>query len=121
MFQIFFAAYIQATAALLVIAGLLTVLASGFTISGLRTDNANRKYLFYRVAMYIALVTGIVKEITVFSYIFIFVLVLLELISLVVFPVCFYLQLKNLSLPSWDFDWSVSTLKYLTYLQYLLS
>jgi len=82
-------AYIQATAGLLVIAALLTVLSAGLTTAGLRTDNANRKYLFYRVAMYVALVA-----------------VLLELISLVVFPVCFYLEMKNLLLPSWDFDWS---------------
>lgn len=35
--------------------------------------------------------------------------VLLELIALVVFPVCFYLELKELGRPDWDFDWAYVT------------
>jgi len=81
--------YIQATAALLVIAGIVTVIAIVMTILGLTTQNPNRKYLYYRVAMYLALIA-----------------VLFELIGLVVFPVCFYMELKDWDMPSWEFDWS---------------
>jgi len=81
--------YIHATAALLVIAGFVTVIAIIMTVLGLTTQNPNRKYLFYRVAMYLALIA-----------------VLFELISLVVFPVCFYMELKDWDMPSWEFDWS---------------
>jgi len=81
--------YIQATAALLVIAGIVTVIAIIMTILGLTTQNPNRKYLFYRVAMYLALIA-----------------VLFELIGLVVFPVCFYMELKDWGTLPWEFDWS---------------
>lgn len=32
--------------------------------------------------------------------------VLLELVSLIVFPVCFYVEMKNFGYRNWEFDWS---------------
>lgn len=81
--------YIKAVAALLVIAGLLTLAAAVITGIGLKTMNASRKYLFYRLALYVALLS-----------------VVLALIALVVFPVCFYTELKDWGETSWDFDWA---------------
>lgn len=35
-----------------------------------------------------------------------FVLVVLLLIGLIVFPVCFYLEIREWGRPRWDFDWA---------------
>jgi hypothetical protein len=37
---------------------------------------------------------------------FALIAVLLNLISLLTFPVCFYLEMKSLERTSWEFDWS---------------
>lgn len=81
--------YIKAVATLLVIGALLVLAGIALTAFGLASSNASRKYLYYRIAMYFALLA-----------------VLLKLIGLVVFPVCFYLELKDWGKQRWEFDWS---------------
>uniref|UniRef100_A0A0M3ITV9 MARVEL domain-containing protein n=1 Tax=Ascaris lumbricoides TaxID=6252 RepID=A0A0M3ITV9_ASCLU len=84
-----FSAYIKAVAALLIIAAIFTFFAFILNIFGLKAHDLHRKYFFYKVATYLSLLS-----------------VLLELISLVVFPVCFYVEMKNFGYRNWEFDWS---------------
>uniref|UniRef100_A0A915KBP7 Uncharacterized protein n=1 Tax=Romanomermis culicivorax TaxID=13658 RepID=A0A915KBP7_ROMCU len=82
-------AYIKATAVLLIIGTILIILALFATGFGLATSRANRKYRAYRVAVYLTLVAAILK-----------------FVALIVFPVCFYSEIKEWAVPSWDFDWN---------------
>ncbi|VDK20645.1 unnamed protein product [Anisakis simplex] len=84
-----YSAYIKAVAALLIIAAVLTLFAFVLNIFGLKANDLQRKYFFYKIATYLSLLS-----------------VLLELISLVVFPVCFYVEMKNFGYRNWEFDWS---------------
>uniref|UniRef100_A0A0M3I133 Transmembrane protein 47 n=1 Tax=Ascaris lumbricoides TaxID=6252 RepID=A0A0M3I133_ASCLU len=84
-----YSAYIKAVAALLIIAAVFTFFAFILNIFGLKAHDLHRKYFFYKVATYLSLLS-----------------VLLELISLVVFPVCFYVEMKNFGYRNWEFDWS---------------
>uniref|UniRef100_A0A914WFX0 Transmembrane protein 47 n=1 Tax=Plectus sambesii TaxID=2011161 RepID=A0A914WFX0_9BILA len=81
--------YIKIVAAMLIIAGLITVAAIILNVLGLSSKDFHRKYLYYKIATYLALIA-----------------VLLELVSLVVFPVCFYLEMKEWGQRDWEFDWS---------------
>jgi hypothetical protein len=82
-------AYIKIVAAMLIIAGLITLAAIVLNVLGLSSKDFHRKYLYYKIATYLALIA-----------------VLLELVSLVVFPVCFYLEMQQWGQRDWEFDWS---------------
>ncbi|VBB25647.1 unnamed protein product [Acanthocheilonema viteae] len=83
------AAYIKLVAAFLITAAVLTFFAFFLNIFGLRAQDLHRKYVFYKFATYISLLG-----------------VFLELVSLIVFPVCFYVEMKNFGYRNWEFDWS---------------
>uniref|UniRef100_A0A5S6Q6P4 Transmembrane protein 47 n=1 Tax=Trichuris muris TaxID=70415 RepID=A0A5S6Q6P4_TRIMR len=87
--RIILKAYFQITAALLVLAAAGVLAGVCMTAAGLRTVNYGQRYLFYRIAMYLSLIA-----------------LLAEIISLIVFPVCFYLELENWSGTTWELDWS---------------
>lgn len=82
-------AYIKAVAALLVLATILSFSALIMNGLGLCVRVIQRKYMFYKIATYLAL----------FS-------VLLDLVSLIVFPACFYGEMKDYGSGEWEFDWS---------------
>ncbi|VDM99154.1 unnamed protein product [Thelazia callipaeda] len=84
-----FSAYIRVVAALLIIAAVLTVFAFVLNVIGLRLQDLHCKYIFYKFATYLSLLG-----------------VFLELVSLIVFPVCFYVEMKNFGYRNWEFDWS---------------
>uniref|UniRef100_A0A0N5ANJ7 Lipoma HMGIC fusion partner-like 2 protein n=1 Tax=Syphacia muris TaxID=451379 RepID=A0A0N5ANJ7_9BILA len=82
--------YIKAVTALLIIATILLLVALTMNGLGLCARIIQRKYTFYKIATYFAL----------FS-------VLLDLISLIVFPACFYGEMKeHYGAGEWEFDWS---------------
>ncbi|VDK67382.1 unnamed protein product [Litomosoides sigmodontis] len=81
--------YIKLVAAFLITAAALTFFAFFLNIFGLRSQDLHRKYVFYKFATYISLLG-----------------VFLELVSLIVFPVCFYVEMKNFGYRNWEFDWS---------------
>ncbi|MCP9261825.1 Transmembrane protein 47 [Dirofilaria immitis] len=83
------AAYIKLVAAFLITAAILTFFTFFLNIFGLRTQDLHWKYVFYKFATYISLLG-----------------VFLELVSLIVFPVCFYVEMKNFGYRNWEFDWS---------------
>ncbi|KRZ08952.1 Transmembrane protein 47 [Trichinella zimbabwensis] len=87
--RIVYKAYFQTAAAFLILAALCIVSCIFATVLGLKATSLGRKYLYYKIAMYLALIA-----------------VISELISLIVFPVCFYLELENWVVTSWEFDWS---------------
>ncbi|OUC40598.1 hypothetical protein D917_03953 [Trichinella nativa] len=89
LFFLYLTAYFQTAAAFLILAGLCIVSCIFATVLGLKATSLGRKYLYYKIAMYLALIA-----------------VISELISLIVFPVCFYLELENWVVTSWEFDWS---------------
>uniref|UniRef100_A0A1I7X3H7 ZP domain-containing protein n=1 Tax=Heterorhabditis bacteriophora TaxID=37862 RepID=A0A1I7X3H7_HETBA len=70
--------YIKAVAALMIIALILTAFAFLLNICGLSKTDIRRKYIFYKFATYLAIVS-----------------VLLELTALIVFPACFYVKMKE--------------------------
>uniref|UniRef100_A0AC34QDX0 Uncharacterized protein n=1 Tax=Panagrolaimus sp. JU765 TaxID=591449 RepID=A0AC34QDX0_9BILA len=83
------ASYITAVAVLLLIGLVATLIAFIGNILGLKSNDLHRKHVFYKIATYLALFT-----------------VLLELVSLIVFPVCFFLRMDNYGRRNWEFDWS---------------
>ncbi|VDN60066.1 unnamed protein product [Dracunculus medinensis] len=84
-----YSTYIKAVAVLLIIAAVITILAFILNLIGIKTRDLHRKYVFYKIVTYFALLV-----------------VLLELISLIIFPVCFYVEMKNFGNRVWEFDWS---------------
>lgn len=98
------ASYITAVAVLLLIGLVATLIAFIGNILGLKSNDLHRKHVFYKIATYLALFTGLSKFFVQF-YISIFP-VLLELVSLIVFPVCFFLRMDNYGRRNWEFDWS---------------
>ncbi|CAI4226320.1 unnamed protein product [Auanema sp. JU1783] len=83
-------AYIKAVAALMIIALIFTGVAFFLNICGLSMSDIRRKYIFYKIATYLALFA-----------------VLLELIALVLFPAAFYTKMKDYgSRRDWEVDWS---------------
>lgn len=56
---------------------------------GLRSNDLHRKYVFYKITTFLSLVT-----------------VICEAISLIGFPVGFYLTLQSYGIRNWEFDWS---------------
>ncbi len=58
MIFFYFSVYIKVVAALLVIASFLILVALVVTVLGLNSNVASRKYLYYRIAMYFALLAG---------------------------------------------------------------
>uniref|UniRef100_A0A0R3RFQ6 Transmembrane protein 47 n=1 Tax=Elaeophora elaphi TaxID=1147741 RepID=A0A0R3RFQ6_9BILA len=81
--------YIKLVAAFLITAAVLTFFAFFLNVFGLRAQDLHRKYVFYKFATYLSLLG-----------------VFLELVSLIVFPVCFYVEMKNFGYRNWEFDWS---------------
>ncbi|VDM07045.1 unnamed protein product [Wuchereria bancrofti] len=82
-------AYIKLVAAFLITAAVLTFFAFFLNVFGLRAQDLHRKYVFYKFATYLSLLG-----------------VFLQLVSLIVFPVCFYVEMKNFGYRNWEFDWS---------------
>uniref|UniRef100_A0A8R1XRN1 Uncharacterized protein n=1 Tax=Onchocerca volvulus TaxID=6282 RepID=A0A8R1XRN1_ONCVO len=80
---------VHRNAALLITAAVFTFFAFFLNVFGLRSRDLHWKYVFYKFATYISLFG-----------------VFLELISLIVFPVCFYVEMKNFGYRNWEFDWS---------------
>uniref|UniRef100_A0A4D5R9Y5 Transmembrane protein 47 n=1 Tax=Scolopendra viridis TaxID=118503 RepID=A0A4D5R9Y5_SCOVI len=82
-------AYIQGAAALCVICLLCDVFATVVTGFGLCSKDPQRKYLFYRVAVYVM----------------VFALVCI-LIALVIYPACFAAEIDQGNRQIWEFGWA---------------
>uniref|UniRef100_A0AC35UEY6 Transmembrane protein 47 n=1 Tax=Rhabditophanes sp. KR3021 TaxID=114890 RepID=A0AC35UEY6_9BILA len=82
-------AYVNAVIALMIIGGIFTIFALVTNILGLKSDDHHRKYVFYKVATSTALFT-----------------VLCQIISLILFPACFYVRMSDYNINNWEFDWS---------------
>ncbi|XP_055387661.1 transmembrane protein 47 isoform X1 [Condylostylus longicornis] len=82
-------AYIKATAALCIITLFTDVIATVLTGLGLKTQNHNLKYTFYRVAVLVMLLS-----------------LLSVLIALILYPVCFAAELNLGNRPIWEFGWA---------------
>ncbi|KAI6183790.1 Transmembrane protein 47 [Aphelenchoides bicaudatus] len=80
-------AYVTAVAILLIVATVTTFCALVSNLLGLRSNDLHRKYILYKAATYLSL----------FS-------VLCELVSLIVFPVCFFFTMHFYGLRNWEFD-----------------
>uniref|UniRef100_A0A914H4B0 Transmembrane protein 47 n=1 Tax=Globodera rostochiensis TaxID=31243 RepID=A0A914H4B0_GLORO len=81
--------FVRAAALLLIGAAAFTLFAIFVNIAGLRSNDLHRKYVFYKAATWLSLVS-----------------VLAELVALVGFPICFYLSIHSYGLRNWEFDWS---------------
>ncbi|XP_002032256.2 transmembrane protein 47 isoform X1 [Drosophila sechellia] len=81
--------YIKATAALCIITLITDVIATVLTGLGLRTQNHNLKYKFYRIAVLVMLVS-----------------LLAVLSALIVYPVCFAGELTMANRRVWEFGWA---------------
>lgn len=82
-------AYIKIAAALCIIALLTDAMATLLTGIGLRTSDHRTKYKFYRIAVYVM----ILSLVTV-------------LMALVVYPVCFAAELNEGNRRVWEFGWA---------------
>ncbi|XP_060645135.1 transmembrane protein 47 isoform X1 [Drosophila nasuta] len=82
-------AYIKATAALCIITLITDVIATVLTGLGLKTQNHNLKYKFYRIAVLVMLVS-----------------LLAVLSALIVYPVCFAGELTMANRRVWEFGWA---------------
>jgi hypothetical protein len=82
-------AYVYIVAGLLILSAVVTLLAFVANLLGLKSNDLHRKYVFYKAATYMALLC-----------------VVCELISLVVFPVCFFFEMNSYGVRNWEFDWS---------------
>lgn len=56
--MIIFLAYIKAVAVLLIIAAVITILAFILNLIGIKTRDLHRKYVFYKIVTYFALLVG---------------------------------------------------------------
>ncbi|XP_059615575.1 transmembrane protein 47 isoform X1 [Phlebotomus argentipes] len=83
------AAYIKATAALCIITLITDAIATLLTGLGLRTQDHNMKYKFYRIAVLVMLVA-----------------LISILIALILYPVCFAAELNLGNRPIWEFGWA---------------
>ncbi|TDG47421.1 hypothetical protein AWZ03_006149 [Drosophila navojoa] len=81
--------YIKATAALCIITLITDVIATVLTGLGLKTQNHNIKYKFYRIAVLVMLVS-----------------LLAVLSALIVYPVCFAGELTMANRRVWEFGWA---------------
>ncbi|KAH8407931.1 hypothetical protein KR222_002505 [Zaprionus bogoriensis] len=81
--------YIKATAALCIITLITDVIATVLTGLGLKTQNHNLKYKFYRIAVLVMLVS-----------------LLAVLSALIVYPVCFAGELTMANRRVWEFGWA---------------
>lgn len=81
--------YIQATAALCVLCLLCDIFATVVTGFGLCSKDPQRKYLFYRIAVYVM----------------VFALVCI-LIALVIYPACFAAEIDKSNRTLWEFGWA---------------
>ncbi|XP_058063925.1 transmembrane protein 47 isoform X1 [Anopheles bellator] len=83
------AAYIKATAALCIVTLVTDALATFLTGLGLRTQDHNLKYKFYRIAVLVMMVALIAL-----------------LVALILYPVCFAAELNLANRPVWEFGWA---------------
>ncbi|XP_055633363.1 transmembrane protein 47 isoform X2 [Toxorhynchites rutilus septentrionalis] len=81
--------YIKATAALCIITLITDALATLSTGLGLRTQDHNHKYMYYRIAVLIMMVALISL-----------------LVALILYPVCFAAELNLGNRPVWEFGWA---------------
>jgi len=81
--------YIRATAGLCIFALATDIFATLLTGLGLQSSDPNRKYKYYRLAVYSMLVSLIAA-----------------LIALVLYPVCFASELSQGNRPVWEFGWA---------------
>jgi hypothetical protein len=93
-FSIFFlasrdVAYIKATAILCIITLVTDALATVITGFGLRTQDHNLKYKFYRIAVLVMMVS-----------------LLALLVALILYPVCFAAELNLGNRPVWEFGYA---------------
>ncbi|XP_004537231.1 transmembrane protein 47 isoform X1 [Ceratitis capitata] len=82
-------AYIKATATLCIITLVTDIIATILTGLGLRTQNHNVKYKFYRIAVLVMLLS-----------------LLAVLSALIIYPVCFAGELNLANRPIWEFGWA---------------
>lgn len=83
------ATYIRATAVLCIITLITDSIATILTGLGLRTQDHNIKYKFYRIAVLIMLIA-----------------LVSILIALILYPVCFAAELNLGNRPIWEFGWA---------------
>ncbi|XP_037947139.1 transmembrane protein 47 isoform X1 [Teleopsis dalmanni] len=81
--------YIKATAGLCILTLITDVIATILTGLGLKTQNHNLKYKFYRIAVIVMLCS-----------------LLAVLSALIVYPVCFAGELNLANRPIWEFGWA---------------
>nr|CAG4641325.1 EOG090X0HIV [Eulimnadia texana] len=81
--------YIRATAGLCILALATDVFATLLTGLGLQSGDPNRKYKYYRLAVYIMLASLVAA-----------------LVALVLYPVCFSRELAQGNRPVWEFGWA---------------
>lgn len=82
-------AYIRATAGLCIVSLLADAIATLLTGLGLRTQNHNMKYKYYRIAVLVMLVS-----------------LVSVLVALILYPVCFAAELNLGNRPMWEFGWA---------------
>ncbi|KAL0268803.1 UNVERIFIED_CONTAM: hypothetical protein PYX00_010616 [Menopon gallinae] len=82
-------AYIHAAAALCVVTFLTDIAATVLTGLGLRSNDHRRKYKYYRIAVYVMILS-----------------LISVLIALVVYPVCFVAELNDGNRTVWEFGWA---------------
>ncbi|XP_066908416.1 transmembrane protein 47 isoform X3 [Halyomorpha halys] len=82
-------AYIKVAAALCIIALLTDAMATLLTGIGLRTTDHRTKYKFYRIAVYVMILS-----------------LVSVLLALVVYPVCFAAELNEGNRTVWEFGWA---------------
>nr|CAG4652294.1 EOG090X0HIV [Triops cancriformis] len=82
-------AYIRATAALCILTLATAVFSTLLTGLGLRSEDPNNKYKYYRLAVYVILAALIAV-----------------LVALVLYPVCFARELSLGNRPLWEFGWA---------------
>ncbi|EEB11069.1 transmembrane protein, putative [Pediculus humanus corporis] len=82
-------AYIPAAAALCIITLITDLVATVLTGLGLRSNDHRRKYKYYRIAVYVMILS-----------------LISVLIALVVYPVCFVAELNEGNRTVWEFGWA---------------
>ncbi|CEF63742.1 PMP-22/EMP/MP20/Claudin superfamily-containing protein [Strongyloides ratti] len=82
-------AYVKAVISLLIISCIIILFASISNILGLKSDDQHRKYLYHKVA------TGLT-----------FLAVLCDILSLIIYPACFYNIMSMLQIRHWELDYS---------------
>ncbi|KAH8359235.1 hypothetical protein KR093_005297 [Drosophila rubida] len=104
--------YIKATAALCIITLITDVIATVLTGLGLKTQNHNLKYKFYRIAVLVMLVSCKHKLLETYNSTnintnrYCLFIVLAVLSALIVYPVCFAGELTMANRRVWEFGWA---------------